>query len=1612
MTATNSEYWKNLHCDMKHLILHLGGLYCDRDILLEQFAMAIAYSNQSSIGVLSNAVLMMSCIYWVSDLDQHPLLVRPYNILLLQENVHSFQEKMVCTYVFRQIRTSFSGLETAYTKLKHSIEDSEKLTISLSTYRKALKRLQFYIALSRWYIINIYQNQNTSHILQIRNDTIIVVGEFKEIVEYMRSWEEAMKTWATELFINIYNIDYIVTQWHREYSHDMSKVIKFLLAEADSRLVSVVQPGASQVMQDGHESSVGRNINSDDESNITTKVAVDDDDSNSFAEDESNITTKVALDNDASNSFGEKRPRRQSSRLTRQAADAVKDGLGQQSNIQDEDEDEAHDSYGKTKKTRHSSRLQSNKPNEDLCGNIKKPGHSSSLKIKRKDDNETHCADIEAEKEKDAVEFDIMEDIKKIRSMGTCVVGFADLATQKLRCLTQELKKNFETLSRQNTLTNTTLTSHLGLIAGFDVRLEKYLKGKQWTTCNKDDSTAVLVDCQDSGKKHKIRLITLEEKVASKRKLGNVLVVNGPILDSKMVIELIDAINRSPMCKSTDVLGGSKKDTYLGYFSQRNPTQYGYRDGTIAIQAMPIKGAMTPLLDIVQNHVLKILYDHMGDQKKLIPTLLGTDIFKVKQNSLQINLSKGGGGFGEHTDSNSTTCMIGTEITNQTDEYFPYESEMVVITFFICLDKNQQLVNNNKCKSRLIFRSRKTKEVVGEIITESIGFHIQFANVQHACLHAIDKVGPQEEGFTRIALSSRYTLKQKYVGKKYNYYIRSLDHINGPLEDAILVDDPTVIPTNTMEVENLTTNTKDKDIEAAFASDSLKLDTVGMTQLIRNPVALGVPRNSSVNSLRSRLVFNTLMKAKKNLNVVQKKRGKETMIRYYTRLKPIGTIMEADKVRGMLELRKGGQSSVVGTYHNDLNHMHGIVLEHQYKNMMMNALPYFELVYKFRSNKTELYKKINKQKPEDMRYTVGPSGGNYANGNAFMTQTSKVDNTVCETAHTGQISQSMIAACLNRIVIGDVWVPLEWATSNGHKKSRGKKMINVGPARGYSCSGHSHCDDQPTHLVKHGVNGSWTTVGNMVYELEQVYHKDNLVPSFYSGYEVKGWSDFVFEGERIGVGVNRSDRLPSTPTDFADRHPAIVANKWITNELKERDKVSSSIHKNNSGKKDLVTIEELIAQIARISLASFARMKQYSVNPNGVSYLPLLEVGMVNGTYPIPNVSRCYHIPTMMIITELGVKDQSTGRYVRRSISSIKQPDEMLFIMMAIMVVRTTGGTLLFQLFHQYYKGEDIICDEFDLPSTSCKWDAFMRFMLEKIKRGAHGMERFVTVLYDRSLCDAAYGTVQEYVSFLEAVKRDLRSYLMECRNIGKQNGFNYTDLVLLLSNLLESNGYNQRKIGATEKKHCKFVGHQIACDMNELFHDAIHYDKKKNKIHFGSYGQKGLDMIVGSTTVKNASDKLVTLTKKILTALTQKKNQYLLDTLGLYLKNGIVVSKINDAPVWEADVESWLCKLVITSQKTGGAFCGSSKLCLNNRKYEFPLSNAPEQFEPFYHIAEEALYGLFSNRRDFGLLPVSSHFRYVSTEVWDEDENWKASCKVGLARQKTLLRYMKILNR
>jgi hypothetical protein len=614
MTATNAEYSNYLNCEVPVLIHHLGCLYGRSDILYEQFALALAYSNQSSVGLLSNTVLMMSSIFYarcsvVQTSVISPPLVRPFNILLKLKNTHYYQEKTLCTYEFRHIGSRFCGLESEYTRLKRSIDDSEKITMKLTGYRVAFKRLEFYIALSRWHIINEYQNSDISHIFAVNNDVIIVEGHVPELDDYLRLWESAMKTWATELFSD-HNFDNIMTKWRCEFSLNMESVVLFLLAGTKSRAETVIEPVAPQVLHQCHGINVNSNNNSDEQSKIQGNDAEDDDGDDLIGRNEfkrnSSRPKRKRQDVDGGDLFCKKKSKRQSSRL--------------KSKGQDEGEDDARDSCGKMKNNRHSSRLKKKRSDEDeardFCSSYtNKRQNTTPSTTLNNIGNGAKAVEAGANKDKDVVEFDVIEDLKQLRNKGLSVAGFTDLSSQKFRCLMKELTKSLKTLSRQNTVTNSTLMNHIGLIEGFDIRLRKYLKGKQWTTSIKDTSTAELVESHDTGKELKVQLITLEEKVSSKRKLGNVMVVNGPILDSKMLGELVDAINRSPMCKSTDVLGGSKKDTYLGYFSQRNPTQYGYRDGTISIQAMPIKGAMTPLLDIVQNHLLKILYDHMGKKK-------------------------------------------------------------------------------------------------------------------------------------------------------------------------------------------------------------------------------------------------------------------------------------------------------------------------------------------------------------------------------------------------------------------------------------------------------------------------------------------------------------------------------------------------------------------------------------------------------------------------------------------------------------------------------------------------------------------------------------------------------------------------------------------------------------------------------------------------------------------------------------------------------------------------------------------------------------------------------------------------------------------------------------
>jgi hypothetical protein len=89
MTEMIGKYSINLNCnsDMSVLIHHLSNMYDDK-INYEQFALAISYSNQTTIGLLSNVVFMLSSIFYASCANE--TLDRPFNILLKQTSAHNF----------------------------------------------------------------------------------------------------------------------------------------------------------------------------------------------------------------------------------------------------------------------------------------------------------------------------------------------------------------------------------------------------------------------------------------------------------------------------------------------------------------------------------------------------------------------------------------------------------------------------------------------------------------------------------------------------------------------------------------------------------------------------------------------------------------------------------------------------------------------------------------------------------------------------------------------------------------------------------------------------------------------------------------------------------------------------------------------------------------------------------------------------------------------------------------------------------------------------------------------------------------------------------------------------------------------------------------------------------------------------------------------------------------------------------------------------------------------------------------------------------------------------------------------------------------------------------
>jgi len=786
------------------------------------------------------------------------------------------------------------------------------------------------------------------------------------------------------------------------------------------------------------------------------------------------------------------------------------------------------------------------------------------------------------------------------------------------------------------------------------------------------------------------------------------------------------------MHKTSDVLNNGK-DSYIAYYSRRLPSCYAYKNGKVKISALPLKGGMETVLDIMNSQVIDVFYDHMKRQS----VGSNVDIFKIKQDGLQISITRGVNGFGYHNDCNDTNRIKSTKRATILDSYMPFEREVMVVTLILCVDKFGNIVDEKKSGCKITWKYHNEEEVeesgkhckLGEIITDGLSMHVQFPNVQYLTQHKADSSGRRskkyEEGtFSRIVLSSRYTYQTEKGKdppcKQYALYRNCVNDSNA-CGKAVVVDGSQDNATTELPVAK-------RDIIITKApTTALSTDNELMKLVKRPPASLEVPGSSSLYCLRSLPVFMKLLTAGMSLEIEYSKKTIPNQT-YFGMGIPIGEIKPSDEVRKMLKLNIAIRGGVAEVCHNEYHLFHGICLEEPYKNGVRNMIKFAKLVMDCGSNKKKLRKELNKLDKKDYLFWVGPKGGNYQSTGVFPNESGIQKDSIAQTAMAGQISKAIYNVCAHNNVLESFHIPYQWLLDKNEsypKAGRSKRLINLGPVVGHSVSVEK-IEHGPQYVEHYGSKASWTTVPNPVYMFHPLFHSENKMPiNFFTQWKhMKEKHVKVHEKDEIKVATCRQYR-PKTIDDFENVHPNTITAKWI-NKL-----ISPEKPKNHSPKpvrdlnKEGISVQELVNENIRASVSSFGRLLRLNVDEkNKISFLPIVNIGMVHGVYSIPSPCRTYQLPTAMIISCCGQKQKNGTNYRLKEREDLKTTSDFCYLIMAIIVVRTSGNPLLFKQFADYVNAS-ISTDKqvssktsIMLPNTKNLFREFILFLEEGEGKG------------------------------------------------------------------------------------------------------------------------------------------------------------------------------------------------------------------------------------------------------------------------------------------------------
>jgi hypothetical protein len=999
-----------------------------------------------------------------------------------------------------------------------------------------------------------------------------------------------------------------------------------------------------------------------------------------------------------------------------------------------------------------------------------------------------------------------------------------------------------------------------------------------------------------------------------KEPIGHVLCINGKFIGDKMIDEIYEFVNNHGMIHREQVFTNAKHG-YVSYVSTLEETVFSYSNGKTQIPAVTLPPIVQTLMKIVQEEIMDAQFEYMKGQFEC-----SDNVYRSVFNGVQVQV---GPGFGSHSDRSPDTCYPDPDNNHSGDPRFPHVNEMQVVTIGFVFDQNGNLAENVNAGCCEVVWSSKDKddewEELSKIVTGQIFLHLQMHNIQSKCEHCVKPKQHRSaaNNYVRVVLSFRYTLFARYKGDSYNRYSNVLDSTTKKSERRVPFPKLSKLSSSLSLGTDLKVSYPSGGVKTRFvdACDDYKQIHPSPTRLKRACGTLTTPKDVA-HYARCPEVCRLLVESGTSMEIAYKNVTIGN-VPHYNELGTIGTSTMSSQLRNYADIKSS--SHHVNIASNDFRFLRDLIPEQAYKNSGKEIQSILKGVVGKTLKEIRLY--YNSKSELDQEIWVGPSGGSLVKaGSTPLGMKQKEDtDAIAKTPscmNPNAAEQRFIDAVRYRAVVV-LHAPERWM-EDIKSKSRSKNVVNLGLFYFHSCVIKTHEDlratnDGETFSEYYGEEGTWTFEQNPIYVLRPVFSKDHPMPERYFDLtkKMEGCDNPVvldWENDIVSVGIDRS--ILKNPT-----MDIITCRRVLCDFV--RDRLSQTGY--TEGGMDVAvecgrntrfyhcSKEQIKNEISRLSAASWHRLLQNNVYENNkVGYVRELRIGWVHGMYAIPHPIRSYNVTTTLLISTLS--KQVGSCYPVRNRSVVNTKEELVDVLLAIIVVTTTGRLAVFQNYGKFLGAKIQPC----VPDTHSKLNDFIKFM--KLKSGDEGrMCDYIGVLYSRSLMNKCTGTVKEYITFLKDCREKLISLFDESefnKWISSEHSYNYYKWKI--GNIFESVGSN----GTTKNGKPHFISHIVVSHLDEIF---INTSVEEMDVELGYNGAHGPYLIDCGEEAKNNRERWKVFAEFILDIIQTASTEEL-DVWGLERVKNLVVVKINQRPIGLIDVECISCKLVATDERTNGS--------------------------------------------------------------------------------------------